>query len=313
MDGLVDDLGAMSMWTPPPTRAAPTTSNSAVAALAVAPLVSQQPTFSAASPAAAAAAVSAPTYGVSGTPAVFTSHRPADRLELSKRLAKHGILNPFSFMETLTKAGAVVTGGFALQFYLGETWERSDLDIACPPATAEQVRAFIVSSAGFGAPWMRNLHDRPEYANDTGFAQYITRVVKYGFGPQGHERYVDLINVTNVIAYINAFDLTCCQVALDEQGTYVWYPEPTRRKLCFVNRPPGRKPISRLEERIEKYQRRGFTCFSTENQMINAMMNGETPHRSESMQFGAQAPAEPSQSAAAAAAEKPSKDDAMSS
>jgi hypothetical protein len=189
--------------------------------------------------------------------------------QLNRRLREFGF-DPKTFLADLAATDARITGSFALQVILGETFSDSDLDIFCHQRDHVKLHESHILSKNYTwiAPPKKETDNEDESSDDDSKGNYeaqegvsepsladIVKVQSYSY--QGKKvQFVIIKDSVPIMDHIDKFDISFCKVSFDGKKFNVPNSKNTLQKIGFI---PFGFPIR--QERVAKYKARGFKIY----------------------------------------------------
>ena len=167
-----------------------------------------------------------------------------------------------SFLETLPSCGAIVTGGFVLQAFYGETWKHSDMDVYCHTSKLPKlIQSVLDSYKGRDKPDYC-IQLTPDYHNSfmkRNSIEYLVTFMGSGYSFLG----LQLIAVKDDVPLshvVSTFDLNICQVTYDGLNVELFgiTLDDLEVKRGSLNPDYYQMFNFKLIKRIVKYRERGF-------------------------------------------------------
>lgn len=191
--------------------------------------------------------------------------------KLSKRLKSEGI-DDVELFEKLKETRSFISGGFALQVYLGEKWQDSDLDIFTDNNNInhylrKKYKSYNLPERDFDYYDLFTI-DYREYQEK--YKLYISNYkspsnLNIQVIRKGGESLLPTPTKELIETIHSEFDFDFCKVAFDGENLYIDKPKSLINRIGYVNSKYLHKPITpTLLSRIQKYSKRGFTIIQTE-------------------------------------------------
>lgn len=186
---------------------------------------------------------------------------------LKNRLKNDRVKDVDELFEMLLKTNSVIAGSYPLQVYLGEKWNKSDLDIF---TFSEEMIKYLEEKYGNGVnitiKYLSKKHKNSKYKYFSEQGK-LDKVIEFktetDFKVQVI-RYMDLIEDVNVVDYtFDRFDFNFCKVGFDGKELHIFDKNSVINKM--TNYDLNHKLTPKTLERLLKYEKRGFVLINKQD------------------------------------------------